>query len=147
MKKYLLMSTFLLLMLSCQTQKVKSNVIYFLPSNVKEILYKEVHKEKKLNKEMFIVFKQDRNDSYIIYLNTDPNDSEKFWLQNSNRAIFLEKQLIIPFYFSLDQTFSYSEKGKNVLRKLGTEENLTKVISIRENTFHIKFKSNGEIIK
>jgi hypothetical protein len=91
---------------------LSSNVIYFLPSNIKKLLYEEVQRRKNFDKEMFLVFKQEGNDSYIIYLNTDPNASEKFWIQNSNRAIFLEKQLVIPFYFSPDQTFSYSEKRK-----------------------------------
>lgn len=147
MRKYLTVIIISILSLSCQTQKVKSDVVYFLPSNVKDALYKEVQKHQKLNKEIFIVLEQENQYNYILYLNTDPNESEKFWLQNSKKVVFLEKKLLIPLYLSMDQTFSYPEKGKEIFKKLGTDRGMTKVISTRENTFQIKFKSNGEIVK
>lgn len=54
---------------------------------------------------------------------------------------------LIPFYFYMDEFFSYPENGENVLRKLGTEEGIRKVIINRENAFQINFNSSGEIIK
>jgi len=146
MKKYLAMAILLLLIVSCQTQKVKPSIIYFLPSNVKEILYKEVQKRKGANKKICIVFEKGDSDTYLLYLNTVSNDSEAFWLQHSNRAIFLEGELI-PFYFYSDEYFSFAEDGKDVIKKLGKEQDIKKVINNRENTFQIKFKSNGEIVK
>lgn len=146
MKKYIITTILTLLMLNCQPQKAKSDIIYFLPSNVKEILYKEIQKRKQLNKEICLVLEQESPDIYILYLNTVSNESEKFWLQHSNRTIFLEGQLI-PFYFYSDEYFSFAEKGENVLKKLGTEQGIKKSFNNRENTFQIKFNSNGEIIK
>jgi hypothetical protein len=146
MRKYLSMIILLLLMLSCQTQKVKPSIIYFLPSNVKEILHKEIQKRKGDGKKIYVVFEKEDSDTYLLYLNTVSNDSETFWLQHSNRAIFLEGELI-PFYFYSDEYFSYAEDGKDVIKKLGTEKDIKKVINKRENTFHVKFKINGEIVK
>jgi len=146
MRKLLTILTLTMLMLNCQTQKNIPDLVYFLPSTVKEILYKEVQKRKQSNKELCVVFEKENQDTYVLYLNTISNESEKFWLRHSNRALFLEGELI-PFYFYSDEYFSFAEDGKSVLKKLGTEQGLIKVINNRENTFQIKFKSNGEIIK
>jgi hypothetical protein len=145
MRKFLIITTFAILITSCRTQKIKSDLIYFLPSTVKEVLYKEVQKRKKEGQKICVVFEKDDQDTYVLYLNT-ASESEKFWLQHSNKAIFLEGELI-PFYFYSDEYFSFPEEGKSILKKLGTEQTIKQVIHNRENTFHIKFKLDGEIIK
>lgn len=145
MKKYIFI-LLTIMIFNCKAQETKSNVLYFLPVSVREVLTKEIKKKNSIDKDVFIVLEQENKEVYVLYLNTNPNKSEKFWLQYSNRAVFLEKNLIIPFYFYMDEIFSYSEKADLVLKKLGTEEGISKTISIRENAFQIKFKIDGEIV-
>jgi hypothetical protein len=130
---------------SCYSQKKISDIIYFLPTSVTEILSKEVQK-RGVNNKVYIVLDKENADTYVLYLNNLSNSPENFWVENSNRSVFIEKNLV-PLYFYADEYFSFAEKGENVLQKLGTEDNIKKVINIRENTFFVKFKLNGEIVK
>lgn len=145
MKKFILI-LFGFLLGSCSTQKKQSEIIYFLPSSVKEILIKEIQKRKMEGKNLYLVLDKGNENTYVLYLNNISDSSEKFWIDHSNRSIFLNGELI-PFYFYMDEFFSYPEKGKSVLKKLGTEESIRKVIVNRENAFQISFNSNGEIVK
>lgn len=141
---------FLLLLIffiySCNIQKTKSDIIYFLPISIQEILYKEVQKRKKEDKDIYFVLDQYDKDTYIIYLSTISDASAKFWLKHSNRVIFLKGELI-PMYFETDESFAFAEIGSEVLKKLGTDEGVRKVIHNRENAFQIKFKFSGKIIQ
>ncbi|WP_106914775.1 hypothetical protein [Chryseobacterium aurantiacum] len=98
------------------------------------------------DKKVYMVLDKENKDIYTIYLNNLSNSTENFWIEYSNRAVFLNGKLV-PLYFYSDEYFSFAEKGENVLKKLGTEENIKKVINIRENVFNIRFNLNGEIIK
>ncbi len=132
-------------MVSCYSQKSNSDIIYFLPSSVTKILNHEVQKMGE-DKKVYMVLDKENKDIYTIYLNNLSNSTENFWIEYSNRAVFLNGKLV-PLYFYSDEYFSFAEKGENVLKKLGTEENIKKVINIRENVFNIRFNLNGEIIK
>lgn len=145
MKKNLLILLLNFCLCSCYSQKKTSDIIYFLPTSVVEILNKEVQK-RGVNNKVYVVLDKENADTYVLYLNNLSNSPESFWVENSNRSVFVEKNLI-PLYFYTDEYFSFAEKGENVLKKLGTEEDIKKVISIRENAFSIKFKLNGEVIK
>ncbi|KFE98927.1 hypothetical protein IX39_16105 [Chryseobacterium formosense] len=147
MKKIILILVLSFFVSNCKAQKNPSDIIYFLPASVKEILYKEVQKTEEKKKNIFFVLDKENEDTFVIYLKTDYNESEKFWLKHSNRSVFLEKQLIIPLYLSIDHIFSYPEKGENVIKKLGTDKGFKRVISIRDHGFQIRFKRNGEIVK
>jgi len=129
---------------SCYSQKTTSDVIYFLPPSVAEILTKELQKRNEKD-DTYIVLDKENTDTYILYLN-NVDSTKNFWAEHSNRSIFLKGKLI-PFYFYSDEYFSYAEKGEDVLKKLGTDDGIRKVNYIRDNVFNIKFKSNGEIIK
>ncbi|UOU97978.1 hypothetical protein MUU74_15970 [Chryseobacterium daecheongense] len=145
MKKFILI-LFSFMLCSCSAQKKQSEIVYFLPSSVKEILSKEIQKRKMEGKNLYLVLDKGNENTYVLYLNNISGSSEKFWIEHSNRSVFLNGQLI-PFYFYMDEFFSYPENGGNVLRKLGTEEGVRKVIINRENAFQISFNSSGEIIK
>ncbi|UZT97998.1 hypothetical protein ODZ84_00045 [Chryseobacterium fluminis] len=145
MKNILLILLLNFCLLNCYSQKSNSDIIYFLPSSVNEILNKELQKRGD-NNQTYIVLDKENTDIYTIYLNNLSNSSENFWVKHSNRSTFIQGKLI-PLYFYCDEYFSYAEKGEEVLKKLGTEEGVTKTINIRENTFFIKFKLNGEIVK
>lgn len=145
MKKSLLTLLLNFCLFSCYSQKKISDIIYFLPTSVTEILSKEVQK-RGVNNKVYIVLDKENADTYVLYLNNLSNSPENFWVENSNRSVFIEKNLV-PLYFYADEYFSFAEKGENVLQKLGTEDNIKKVINIRENTFFVKFKLNGEIVK
>lgn len=145
MKKILSILLLNFCLFSCYSQKSNSDIIYFLPSSVNEILSKELQKRGQ-NNETYIVLDKENTDTYIIYLNRLSNSSENFWVKHSNRSVFIQGKLI-PLYFYSDEYFSFAEKGETVLKKLGTEEVIKKTINIRENTFFIKFKLDGEIVK
>ncbi|MGN7706550.1 MULTISPECIES: hypothetical protein [unclassified Chryseobacterium] len=145
MKKILSILLLNFCLFSCYSQKSNSDIIYFLPSSVNEILSKELQKRGQ-NNETYIVLDKENTDTYTIYLNRLSNSSENFWVKHSNRSVFIQGKLI-PLYFYSDEYFSFAEKGETVLKKLGTEEVIKKTINIRENTFFIKFKLDGEIVK
>ncbi|UKB86092.1 hypothetical protein LF887_10840 [Chryseobacterium sp. MEBOG06] len=145
MKKILSILLLNFCLFSCYSQKSNSDIIYFLPSSVNEILIKELQKRGP-NNETYIVLDKENTDTYTIYLNRLSNSSENFWVKHSNRSVFIQGKLI-PLYFYSDEYFSFAEKGETVLKKLGTEEVIKKTINIRENTFFIKFKLDGEIVK
>ncbi|WP_419489279.1 hypothetical protein [Chryseobacterium bernardetii] len=145
MKKILLILLLNFCLFSCYSQKSNSDIIYFLPSSVNEILSKELQKRGQ-NNETYIVLDKENTDTYTIYLNRLSNSSENFWVKHSNRSVFIQGKLI-PLYFYSDEYFSFAEKGETVLKKLGTEEVIKKTINIRENTFFIKFNLDGEIVK
>ncbi|MBO4232704.1 hypothetical protein PG593_03810 [Riemerella anatipestifer] len=145
MKKILLILLLNFYLFSCFSQKKTSDIIYFLPSSVTEILNQEIQK-RGINNKVYIVLDKENVDTYVLYLNSLSNSSESFWIDNSNRSVFVDKNLV-PLYFYTDEYFSFAEKGEIVLKKLGTEESIKKIIAIRENTFSIKFKANGEVIK
>lgn len=145
MKKNILILLLNFCLFSCYSQKKTSDIIYFLPTSVTEILNKEVQK-KGFDNKVYVVLDKENADTYILYLNNLSNSPENFWVENSNRSVFVEKKLI-PLYFYADEYFSFAEKGESVLKKLGTEDGIKKVINIRDNVFNIKFKLNGEIIK
>lgn len=144
MKKIALILLFNICFLSCYSQNTTSDIIYFLPSSVTTILNKELQ-QRNDNSNTYIVLDKVSIDIYIIYLSSI-DSPENFWVKHSNRSIFLQGKLI-PLYFYSDEYFSYAEKGEAVLKKLGTEEGIKKVNTIRDNVFNVKFKFNGEIIK
>lgn len=145
MKKKILILVLSFCLVSCYSQKSNSDIIYFLPPSVTKILNHEVQKMGE-DKKVYMVLDKENKDIYTIYLNNLSNSTENFWIEYSNRAVFLNGKLV-PLYFYSDEYFSFAEKGENVLKKLGTEENIKKVINIRENVFNIRFNLNGEIIK
>lgn len=144
MKKIALILLLNFCFVSCYSQKTTSDIIYFLPPSVVEILAKELQKRNDKN-DTYIVLDKENADTYIIYL-SNIDSPKNFWVEHSNRSVFVQGKLI-PFYFYSDELFSYAENGKSVLKKLGTEEGIKKIITIRDNVFNIKFKLNGEIIK
>ncbi len=131
---------------NCYSQKKKSDIIYFLPTSVNDILDKKLQERNGDKKEVYLVLDKDGTDIYTIYLNEISNSSENIWIKYSNRSVFLQGKLI-PLYFYSDEYFSFAERGDKVLKKLGTEESIKKSINNRENSFRIKFKLGGEIIK
>lgn len=131
--------------LNCYAQKKSSDIIYFLPASVNDILIKEL--QKKHNNNFYLVLDKENANTYVVYLNQFSSDSPKnIWIEYSNRSVFLQGNLI-PLYFYTDEYFSYAEKGEEVLKKLGTDKEIRKTINIRDNVFNIKFNLNGEIIK
>jgi len=143
MRKFLLLLNFVIL--SCYSQNKSSDIIYFLPTSVNDILIKEL--QKKQDNNFYLVLDKESTDTYIVYLNQLSSDSPKnIWVECSNRSVFLQGNLI-PLYFYADEYFSYAEKGEEVLKKLGTDKEIRKTINIRDNIFNIKFNLNGEIIK
>lgn len=145
MKKNLLILLLNFCLFSCYSQKKTSDIIYFLPPSVIEILSKEVQKRGGDSK-VYVVLDKQNEDTYVLYLNNLSSSPENFWVENSNRSVFIERKLI-PLYFYADEYFSFAEKGESVLKKLGTEDSIKKVINIRDNVFNIRFKSTGEIVK
>jgi len=111
---------------------------------VTEILNKEL-KERHEKNNTYIVLDKENIDTYIVYL-SNVDSPKNFWVEHSNRSVFLQGKLI-PLYFYSDEYLSYAEKGETVLKKLGTEEEIRKVNTIRDNVFNVKFKLNGEIVK
>ncbi|MEY8759947.1 hypothetical protein [Chryseobacterium tongliaoense] len=144
MKKIILILLFNFCFLSCYSQKTNSDIIYFLPPPVTEILNKEL-KKRNWDDKTYIVLDKENTDTYILYLSS-VDSSKNFWVEHSNRSVFLQGKLI-PLYFYSDEYFSYAEKGETVLKKLGTEEGIRKIITIRDNVFNVKFKLNGEVVK
>ncbi|MDN3692617.1 hypothetical protein QWZ06_10175 [Chryseobacterium tructae] len=144
MKKIVLILLLNFCFVSCYSQKATSDIIYFLPSSVTEVLNKEFQ-QRTGNSNTYIVLDKENIDTYIIYL-SNPDSPKNFWAEHSNRSVFLQGKLI-PLYFYSDEHFSFAEKGEIVLKKLGTEEGIRKINTIRDNVFKIKFKLNGEIIK
>ncbi|OVE55841.1 hypothetical protein [Chryseobacterium mucoviscidosis] len=131
--------------LNCYAQKKSSDIIYFLPESVNDILIKEL--QKKHNNNFYLVLDKESTDTYVVYLNQFSSDSPKnIWIEYSNRSAFLKGNLI-PLYFYADEYFSYAEKGEEVLKSLGTDKEIKKTINIRDNVFNIKFKLGGEIVK
>ncbi|MGE8524778.1 hypothetical protein [Chryseobacterium rhizosphaerae] len=144
MKKIVLILLFNLCIVSCYSQKTTSDIIYFLPSSVTEVLNKELQQRNE-NSNNYIVLDKENVDTYIVYL-SNIDSPKNFWVEHSNRSVFLHGKLI-PLYFYSDEFLSYAERGENVLKKLGSEEEIRKVNTIRDNVFNVKFKLNGEIIK
>jgi len=145
MKKIILILLFNFCFSSCYSQKTNTDIIYFLPPLVTEILNKELTKRNDGDDKTYIVLDKENADTYIVYL-SNVDSSKNFWGEHSNRSVYLKGKLI-PLYFYSDEYFSYAEKGETVLKKLGTEEGIRKVITIRDNVFNIKFKLNGEVVK
>ncbi|WP_126653684.1 hypothetical protein [Chryseobacterium aureum] len=144
MKKIILLLIFNFCLFSCCSQKSFSDILYFLPSSVNEILIKELQKSNN-NNDIYIVLDKENKDTYVLYL-SNSNSPKNFWKEHTNRAVFLQERLI-PLYFYSDEYFSFAEKGEDVLKKLGTEKGIRKVTYLRENNvFNIKFKLNGEIV-
>ncbi|MEJ5051777.1 hypothetical protein WH221_18245 [Chryseobacterium culicis] len=143
MKKYILLLIFNLCLFSCYPQRSFSDIVYFLPSSVNEILIKEIQKSGN-NNDIYMVLDKENTDTYILYLSNN-NSPKNFWKEHTNRAVFLQEKLI-PLYFYSDEYFSFAEKGEDILKKLGTEKGIKKVTYLRENVFNIKFKLNGEIV-
>jgi hypothetical protein len=129
---------------SCYSQKTNPDIIYFFPPPVKDILIKELQKRGTQNN-TYMVLDKESEDVYIVYL-SNPNSLGNFWVEHTNRAVFLQGKLI-PLYFYSDEYFSFAEKGENVLKKLGKEEDIKKIINIRDNVFNVRFKLDGEIVK
>ncbi|MHA6727479.1 hypothetical protein ACX3PU_05385 [Chryseobacterium sp. A301] len=146
MKKILLLLLLNFCLFSCYSQKSNSDIVYFLPSSVNDILNGELQKRTINKREIYLVLDKEDADTYIIYLNELSNSSENIWVEYSNRSVFLQGKSI-PLYFYSDEYFSFAERGDKVLKKLGTEETIKKSISNRENSFRVKFKLNGEIVK
>ncbi|KAB1232554.1 hypothetical protein [Chryseobacterium viscerum] len=143
MKKIILLLVFNFCLFSCYSQKSTSDIVYFLPVSVNEILIKELQKNMNSNNIYMILDKEDK-DTYVLYLSNN-NSPKNLWREHTNRAVFLQGKLI-PLYFYSDEYFSFAEKGEDVLKKIGTEEGIKKVAYIRDNVFNIKFKLNGEIV-
>ncbi|WP_228451857.1 hypothetical protein, partial [Chryseobacterium sp. SN22] len=131
---------------SCNIQKTKSEIIYFLPASVTEILNKEIKKRNKEDKDVGLVLDKEGAEVYIIYISTVSNSSKRFWLKYSNRSAFIQGSQI-PLYFEMDESFSSPEKGKVVLKKIETDEGIKKTFHNREHAFKVKFKRDGEILE
>lgn len=132
-------------LISCGSQQKKSEIIYFLPFNVKEKISEKLKTIDDVNKISFTLG-NDTAGNYIIYLNQPREDEYKFWINNTNRAVFIDGKLY-PIVFESDEYFSYPENKEIVLDKMSKEETLRKIIVIRDNVFNVKFKLGGEIIK
>jgi hypothetical protein len=139
MKKILVIIFINCFLYNCYFQEKVNDIIYFLPSNVSNILIKEI----KNNDNNYLILDKESSNTYIIYLD---NSIENFWVKHTNRAVFLNGKLI-PLYFVYDEYFSFAEEEKDVFKKLGTEDGIRKVSYTRDNVFNVKFKLNGEIVK
>lgn len=132
-------------LISCGSQQKKSEIIYFLPFNVKEKISEKLKTINNLD-EVSFTLGNDNAGNYIIYLNQPKEDEYKFWINNTNRTVFIDGKLY-PIVFETDEYFSYPENKEIVLDKMNKEETLRKIIVIRDNVFNVKFKLGGEIIK
>ena len=128
-------------LIGCTTQKAISEIIYFLPSSVNEKLSEEI---KRRGKEVYLVLDKGNEGTYVIYMNNKNISAEKFWVENSNRKVYLEGKLI-PLYFYSDEYFSHPQN--NILKKIEKEEEIKKVLANRENSFQIKFDLAGQIVE
>ena len=88
-------------LIGCTTQKTILEIIYFLPSSVNEKLSEEI---KRREKEVYLVLDQGNEGTYVIYMNNKNVSAEKFWVENSNRKVYLEGKLV-PLYFYSDEYF------------------------------------------
>ena len=105
-------------LIGCTTQKTISEIIYFLPSSVNEKLSEEI---KRREKEVYLVLDKGNKGTYVIYMNNKNISAEKFWVENSNRKVYLEGKLI-PLYFYSDEYFSHPQD--NILKKIEKEEEI-----------------------
>lgn len=145
MKKILQILFLSLCIISCSAQKVGSKITYFLPSDVRIKILEKLKTIKEPEKISFVLG-NDELGNYIIYLNNHVAGESKFWVENTNRVLFLEDKFY-PLIFEADEYFSYPENTTSILKKMDKGEPIRKIITIRENSFFIKFKLNGEIIK
>jgi len=99
-------------LIGCTTQKTISEIIYFLPSSVNEKLSEEI---KRREKEVYLVLDKGNEGTYVIYMNNKDVLAEKFWVENSNRKVYLEGKLI-PLYFYFDEYFSHLWFNMNKIR-------------------------------
>ncbi|KAA0128365.1 hypothetical protein FY557_08830 [Chryseobacterium sp. SN22] len=128
---------------NCQTQNLNSEIIYFLPSDVEKELSKNI--SSKDDSSIFFTLGNDQSGNYIVYLNTKQNAAYKFWLDNTNRLLSLNGKYY-PIVFKTDEFFSYPENKQSIIKKMENGDAVTKIITIRENTFHVKFSLDGKII-
>lgn len=138
MKKILIIIFINCFLYNCYSQKKNSDIIYFLPPKVSNILIEEI----KDNNNNYLVLDKEDSNTYIIYLS---NSMDNFWVKYTNRSVFLKGKLI-PLYFISDEYFSFAEEGEVVLKKIEEESEIKKKISIRDNVFHLKFNIKGEIV-
>jgi hypothetical protein len=127
-----------------KAQRDSGNLItYILPSSVEQLLQREINK--KGNNIYFHL--QSDSDAYIIYISEiDDKSSTSYWIRTTNRKLFLNGAFF-PLIFDLDEVFATTENNKQVLKKYFTEKYLTinKTFTLFHG-FHIRFKSNGEIL-
>jgi len=145
MKKIICILFFSFFILSCSAQKIDSEIVYFLPSTVRVQLLEKLKTIKEPEKVSFILG-NDEAGNYVLYLNNYILKESEFWIKNTNRVVFLEDKYY-PLVFESDEFFSYPESKKSIIEKMNKEEGIKKMTTIRENTFSIKFKINGEIIR
>lgn len=145
MKKYLQILFLSLCITSCSAQKVNSEIVYFLPSTVRIKILEKLKTIKDTEKTSFVLG-NDELGNYIIYLNNPVAGESKFWVENTNRVLFLEGKFY-PLIFEADEYFSYPESKTSIMKKMDTEEPIRKIITIRENVFSIRFKPGGDIVK
>lgn len=145
MKKIILILLTIFSLVSCSAQKVKSEIIYTLPFTVTEKIYEKLKTINNTNGLSFTLG-NDTKGNYIIYMNMSKHDEYKFWIENTNRMLVIREKTY-PLVFESDEYFSYPEDGKSVLKKLEQEENIKKIIVMRDNVFNIVFNLEGEIIK
>lgn len=145
MKKIILLLLLSFCMGNCYSQKTNSEIVYFLPSTVRVKILEKLKTVKEPRKASFVLG-NDESGNYIIYLNNDTVGESKFWVENTNRVLFLEDKFY-PLIFETDEYFSYPENRASILKKMDKGEPIRKIITIRENSFFVKFKPGGEIIK
>ena len=136
--KHFILLICLVFLYNCNTQKYSSDIIYFLPTSVSEIIERELQKPNYKNPYM-VLYKE--NEDYIIYV---CRGKHPIFVQYSNRSVFINNDLI-PLYFASYEYFAYAQKGKDVLKNMKNGKELLKRIYIRENTFSIKFDLSGKI--
>lgn len=108
--KHFILLICLVFLYNCNTQKYSSDIIYFLPTSVSEIIERELQKPNYKNPYM-VLYKE--NEDYIIYV---CRGKHPIFVQYSNRSVFINNDLI-PLYFASDEYFAYAQKGKDVLKK------------------------------
>jgi len=144
--KNIVIFTFLIFLLNnCNAQKANSEIVYFLPNNVEKEITKKIDSINDKSS-IFFTLGNDQLGNFVIYLNTKMEKEYNFWLLNTNRCLYLNNKYY-PIVLKSDEFFSYPESRSSVTKKIEKGEPLKKVITIRDNTFRIKFNLNGKIIE
>ncbi len=134
-----------LFIINCSVQKNKSEIVYFLPYSVTHEIVKKLKTMNNVDDVSFVLG-SDKLGNYTIYLNKKSKEGDRFWVQNSNRVVYIDGNYY-PLIFTTDEFFSFPESKISIENKISNGNGLTKQITRRYNVFNVKFKLNGDILR